>query len=245
MKTEIRTEHKLSKYDRDSEYSYTFGIFPTFELVEKRTQYVEKILLSTKLKISADVEKLLNICRERHIEIKYDDRLIERLASKENCFVIGVFKKYALSNNLGERNLVLVSPSDMGNLGTIMRTMLGFGIKDLVIVKPAVDVFNPKVIRASMGAIFSLNITEYDSLGEYLSHSTNKKYPFMLKGKKILGTFTFDSDNVDLIFGNEASGLPDEMLAVGESVLIKHSSAIDSLNLPISVGIALYEFTKE
>ena len=100
--------------------------------MEKRTQNVEKILLSTKLKISEDVEKLLNICRERHIEIKYDDRLIERLASKENSFVIGVFKKYTLSNHLGEKNLVLVSPSDMGNLGTIMRTMLGFGIKDLV-----------------------------------------------------------------------------------------------------------------
>ena len=48
----------------------------------------------------------------------------------------------------------------------------------------------------------------------------------------------------DLIFGNEASGLPDSMLNVGDTVVIHHSKDIDSLNLPISVGIALYEFSK-
>ena len=66
----------------------------------------------------------------------------------------------------------------------------------------------------------------------------------MLKGKKVLGKFKIEDSKFDLIFGNEASGLPDDLLDYDESVVIKHSDKIDSLNLPISVGIALYEFSK-
>ena len=237
-------ELKLSKYEKESEISYSFGIFPTFELVKKQSDKIIIIILSSKLIISKDVESLLKLCKEKNIEVKYDDKTINRLSNKENCFVIGVFKKYQTNLICDKNNLVLVNPSDMGNMGTIMRTMLGFGLKNLIIVKPAVDIFNPKVIRASMGAIFSLNILEYNSIEEYLFKSTNKKYSFMLKGKNVLGQFTFDKRNVDLIFGNEATGLPDDMLNRGESVIISHSRDIDSLNLPISVGIALYEFTK-
>lgn len=237
-------ELKLTKYDKSNKYSYTFGIFPTFELVKNRYNEVLKIIFSTKLKMSEDIEKLVQICKEKKIRVEYNDKLINRLASKENCFVIGVFKKFISSLCSNKNNLVLYHPSDMGNMGTIMRTMLGFNINNLIIIKPAVDYFNPKVIRASMGAIFSLNIVEFDSLEEYLNFSKNKKYFFMLKGKKVLGKFKIEDSKFDLIFGNEASGLPDDLLDYDESIVIKHSDKIDSLNLPISVGIALYEFSK-
>lgn len=235
---------KLSKYEKESPISYTFGIFPTFELVNNKDSQVLEIILSTKLVISEQVKKLLSLCEDKNIKTRYDDKTISKLSPKENCFIVGVFKKYNSARKIGQKNLVLVNPSDMGNIGTIMRTTLGFGITDLIIIKPAVDYFNPKVVRASMGAIFSLNIIEYDNVEEYLSQSKNKKYFFMLKGKKVLGQFENNQDNFDLIFGNEATGLPDYLLDVDESVVIKHSNKIDSLNLPISVGIALYQFTK-
>lgn len=237
-------ELKLAKYDKDNAYSYAFGIFPTFELVKNCFDKVIKVILSTKLKMSPDVNKLLEICNEKNIKIEYNDKLINRLVSKENCFVVGVFEKYDSKFISNKNNIVLVNPSDMGNMGTIMRTMLGFNVENLIIIKPAVDYFNPKVIRASMGAIFSLKIKEFDSISEYLNYSKNKKYFFMLKGKNILGKFDIDNKKYDLIFGNEASGLPDNLLDYDESVVIEHSKKIDSLNLPISVGIALYEFNK-
>ena len=186
---------------------------------------------------------MFDLCKASGIEIIYNDKLIHKIVDKENCFLVGVFRKYEMTSKCGN-NLVLVNPSDMGNLGTIMRTMLGFDFRNLIIVKPCVDYFNPKVIRASMGAIFSLNIVEMDSLDEYLAFSKNRKYPFMLKGKNVLGKFKFADASCDLIFGNEASGLPDSMLNVGDTVVIHHSKNIDSLNLPISVGITLYEFSK-
>ena len=233
---------KLEKYSKDLEYSYTFGAFPTFELVRHKGECVIKVVLSSKLKQTADIEDLLRLCRVKNVAVETDDKLVAKLADKENVFVVGVFKKYA-GSGLGAKNLVLVNPSDMGNLGTIMRTALGFNFKTLAIVKPAVDVFNPKVVRASMGAIFSLNLVEFESLNEYLQ-TKNPKYFFMLKGKKVLGQFEIEQKNFDLVFGNEAHGLPDVCLDVGTSVVIRHSKDIDSLNLPISVGIALYEVNK-
>ncbi len=233
---------KLEKYNKELEFSYTFGAFPTFELVKNRAKDVLKIIFHSKLKISEEIDNLIQLCKQKNIPIEYDDKAINRVADKENVFVLGVFKKY--ENKLASgNNLVLVNPSDMGNLGTIMRSMLGFGIQNLIIIKPAVDYFNPKVIRASMGAIFSLNIAELESAEEYLKTKT-KKYCFMLDGKNELGKFKF-SFPCDLVFGNEASGLPHEFLSSGESVVIRHSKKIDSLNLPISVGIALYQFNNQ
>lgn len=62
---------------------------------------------------------------------------------------------------------MLHHPSDSGNLGTILRTALGFGLKNIAIIRPAVDSDDPRVVRASMGAAFSLNIRHFDSFEQY------------------------------------------------------------------------------
>ena len=233
---------KIEKYKKQNEYSFTFGAFPTFELLKKKSGQAICVLLHSKLKDSEDVIKLKNLCNEKNIEYFIDDKTINKISDKENCFVVGVFKKYN-GNNSNGNHIVLVNPSDMGNMGTIMRTMLGFGIKNLNIVRPCVDVFNPKVVRASMGAIFSFNIVEFDSVEEYLQSNDNPKFLFMLNGKNVLGKFETPND-FDLVFGNEATGLPKEIETAGQTVVIRHSKDIDSLNLPISVGMAIYEFSK-
>ena len=234
---------KIEKYKKENEYSFTFGAFPTFELIKNKPDQVICLLLHSKLKQTEDIHKLITLCEQLKIKICYDDKTINKIADKENCFVIGVFKKFT-GNNVDDKHIVLVNPSDMGNMGTIMRTMLGFDIKNLIVIRPCVDVFNPKVVRASMGAIFSLNIVEFDSVDEYLNSNSNKKYFFMLNGKKELGNFKNTHQKFDLIFGNEASGLPEHLIDVDESVVIRHSKNIDSLNLPISVAMAIYEFSK-
>ena len=235
---------KIEKYKKDKEYSFSFGAFPTFELIKNKPEQVICLLLHSKLKISDDIQRLINTCKEKNIPVREDDKTINKISDKENCFVVGVFKKFE-GKNKNDKHVVLVNPSDMGNIGTIMRTMLGFDIKNLVIVRPAVDVFNPKVIRASMGAIFGLNIVEYDSVEEYLNSNKNKKYFFMLNGKKELGKFKNVHAKFDLVCGNEASGLPEFLIDEDESVVIQHSKNIDSLNLPISVAISIYEFSKK
>lgn len=237
-------EFKIEKYNKDREYSFTFGAFPTFELLKNKPEQVVCVILHSKLKLTEDTKKLIDLCKQLNIEIHNNDKVINKIVDKENCFVVGVFKKFIGKVQKG-KHLVLVNPSDMGNMGTIMRTALGFDFTNISIVKPAVDIFNPKVVRASMGAIFSLNVTEYESVEEYLKSNNNKKFFFMLSGKKVLGEFETPIKDYDLVFGNEASGLPEYLIDEDESVVIKHSNKIDSLNLPISVGMALYEFNRK
>ena len=234
---------KIEKYNKENDYSFSFGAFPTFELLKNKSEQCLCLLFHSKLKMSEDIKNLISICEQKNIPIYYEDKTINKIADKENCFVVGVFKKYS-GKNANSKHIVLVNPSDMGNLGTIMRTMFGFGFKNLIIIRPAVDIFNPKVVRASMGAIFGLNVVEFNSVEEYLQSNKNKKYFFMLNGKNKLGKFEKTNSNYDLVFGNEASGLPEFLLTVDESVVIEHTKNIDSLNLPISVAMAIYEFSK-
>jgi TrmH family RNA methyltransferase len=157
---------------------------------------------------------------------------------------MGVFKKYNMNIDHNANQVLLVNPSDMGNLGTIIRVMLGFGYKNLSIIKPCIDIFDPKVIRASMGAIFNINIQLFDNFNDYEKINKNFKYPFMLQATNTLQSLEKKETPHTLIFGNEASGLDISYKNIGIPLLIKHTNQIDSLNLSMSVGIALYEFSK-
>ncbi|NLV89864.1 MAG: TrmH family RNA methyltransferase [Tenericutes bacterium] len=230
----------MKRYEKDMDYSYTLGIFPTIELLNRKIIAVSKIIFSSE--INKDIEnKIIELCNNK-IEYTYDDKLIKKISDKENCYVIGIFNKYYSNLDLNEPHVVLVNPSNMGNVGTIIRTMLGFNYKNLAIITPSVDIFNPKVIRASMGSIFGVSIKLFSSFDEYKeTYNKHKIYTFMTDGKLKLNEI--EKDNlVSLVFGNESSGL-DESYKKYESVVINHSNEIDSLNLTIAIGISLYEFS--
>ena len=228
-------------YKKEENISYSFGAFPTMELLENRLENVTKILIHEKLDISADIEAILNLAKSHSIPIERNGKLIEKLSKKGNIYIVGVFKKYDMAIDNTQSQVVLVNPSDMGNLGTIIRVMTGFNITNLAVITPCVDYFDPKVIRASMGSIF---IQAFESFEEYEKVNTNPKYPFMLQAKKSLSQLDNIPDRYSLVFGNEATGLNDSYLNRGEALIIKHSNNIDSLNLSMSVGIALFHFTK-
>ena len=235
----------MEKYKKDLEISYTFGIFPTFELLKHKTEYVQKVMIHEKLKITNDIQELIVFCKQKNIMVEFCTKQIEKIVDKESTMVVGVFSKFKEKIEQNKNHIVLVNPSDMGNLGTILRTALGFNISNIAIIKPCADIFNPKAVRASMGALFSLNIQLFDSFDDYYKENANNNmYPFMLKATKTLQSLQEKKQPFSLIFGNEGSGLDDSFLNIGQSIIIKHSHNIDSLNLSISVALALYEFTK-
>ncbi len=236
---------ELKKYSKESNICYSFGAFPTYELISKHSTQVVEILIHEKMENTPDTNKILNLARSKNIPIKTNGKLIEKLSGKGNVYIVGVFKKYDMQIDNSQNQVLLVSPSDMGNLGTIIRVMSGFSYQNLAIIKPCIDIFDPKVIRASMGAIFGINIQLFDTFEDYQKVNQNAKYPFMLKADVHLGKLTQKDTPHTLIFGNEASGLSDSFLDIGTPIIIKHSNAIDSLNLSMSVGIALYEFSKD
>lgn len=236
----------LKKYSKKAEYTYTLGAYPTFDLLNHHPEYAEEVIVSSQAKPEIR-EKLEELCRKNQISCLCNDRVLEKIREKEACIVAGVLKKYEDHIETQGNHIVLVNPGDMGNLGTIIRTGLGFGVRNIAVIEPCVDVFHPKVIRASMGALFSVHVESFESFDAYLQQAGQGKtcYPFMLKGSVSLSELERDrSQQYALIFGNESSGLPDSFLKLGQPVRIQHTDAIDSLNLSMAVGIALYEFAK-
>lgn len=235
---------KIQRYKRELDVSYALGASLTFELVKCRPELVTRVFLSSSADLTGGMAKLLNLCEKNQIEIETNDKAFNILSPKGNCFVIEEFKKTSFSLDKYS-HIVLVNPSDAGNLGTIIRTAVGFGIDNIAIIRDAVDFYNPAVIRASMGAAFHIKAKYFDTIEDYISKfPENKRYAFMLSGSVPLGDVDA-KEPFSLIFGNEASGLPDDFANFCTPVVIKHSDKIDSLNLPMAAGIAMYEFTKK
>ncbi len=233
-------DFRLKRYQKEFDYSYSFGVFATLELLTYRPDDTVKVVISAKGERSEGVVKLRARCGELGIPAEINDQVFERIAPKESHLALGVFRKYETRLAPERDHVVLVNPADMGNLGTIARTMIGFGFDNLALIRPAADLFDPKAIRASMGAIFQLAFEYFDSFGGYQAAYSPHVYPLMTDGAVDIREADFEPPCA-LVFGNESSGLPDSFRQIGTSVRIPHTDRIDSLNLSIAVGIALYE----
>lgn len=239
---EIQNREPVKPYKKSADYSYTLGAFPTIELIKSGTARVREVYVHSTF---TDTENLRQLCRENNIPLRTGDKQIARLSDKENVFVVGVFEKYEQRLDAKKSQIVLVNPSNMGNMGTILRTAVGFGIYDIAFISPAVDVFHPKVVRSSMGALFRLRHQYFDSFAAYRAQNPAQEvFTFMLNGQKQLTAANCPKPELfSLVFGNEAAGLDDSYLDVGTSIIIPQSPDVDSLNLTIAVGVGTFLFT--
>lgn len=237
-------EQAIKTYKKDMDYSYTLGAFPSYELLQAQPRRVRKVLAHSGY---TDMEKLKKLCQIQEVALEINDKLIQKLSDKENCYVAAIFDKY--TNKLDDKrpHIVLVNPSNMGNLGTILRTAVGFGIYDIAIILPGADIFHPKTVRSSMGALFRLNFHLYDSFEQYqLEFRNHEIFTFMLNGENTLTINDCPKAKLfSLVFGNEATGLDDSFLDVGTSIIIPQSPDVDSLNLTIAVGVGAYVFMNQ
>ena len=230
---------RLNRYNKTLDYSYTLGIYPTIELLKAKPDNVVRVITHSKLS-DEEGARIINTSTEKHgIPLECNDRLIDRLSPKDICYVVGVFNKYypQISEN---NHVVLVNPGNSGNLGTIIRSMLAFDFNDLAVIRPAVDIFHPDTVRASMGAIFNISFQLFDDTVSYREKfDTHNLYLFMTEGQVTPDKASF-SPPYSLVFGSEPSGLPRHYQELGNTVRISQSGRVDSLNLAISASIVLH-----
>ena len=233
---------RVASYKKDTFQTYGLGATVVMEYLLHAKGKVSGIILHPQFRSEDTISKIKELCGSE-IPVSVEEKPFNILSKKENCFVICVIEKKEEKMKPGN-HMVLVNPSNAGNMGTIMRSCLGFGVRDLAVIPPAVDHFDPKVIRASMGAAASVRTEVFSSFEEYAARfPENKLYPFMLDGSTKLHETSIEKP-FSLIMGNEATGLPAEFSKIGRPIRIDHSNAIDSLNITIAASIGLYEATK-
>ncbi len=231
---------RLKRYKKDFEHGYAFGVFPTLELLTHRPQNCLGVMLHPKGEANRGMTKIQALCQENGIPFEFQEKTLTRIGARENDYAAGVFHKTEPGLEASANHVILVNPGGTGNLGTILRTMPGFGFRDLAIIEPAADIFHPGVVRASMGALFQLRFARFTDFDAYRESFPRNLYPLMTDGAIPLPDARF-APPFGLIFGPENAGLPQEYHACGTSVSIPQSAAIDSLNLAVSVGITLYQ----
>lgn len=146
------------------------------------------------------------------------------------------------SGNL--RLLVLEGVQDPGNLGTMIRTAEGAGFDAIIADANTVNVYNPKVIRSTMGSIFRVPVIYTDDLKNVLTmlqSSGITLYAAHLKGDSFYNKTAFENRRAILI-GNEANGLSDEVSKMAD-VLVKipMQGQVESLNAAVAAALLMYK----
>ena len=236
-----------------------------------RDQNKEFIIEGIKLLKEAIQEKakikIIVVCDDCEKNGTLDKKLLYEMA-KYNCIYVtekvfniltdvsnpqGVLAVVEKNNDINNINfdddliLILDNLQDPGNLGTIIRTIDSVNLKQIIVSKGSSDVYNPKVVRSTMGAIFRVKVLESENLQETIKEI--KKHKF-----KILATDLNTNSSIydetyskcAIIIGNEANGVSKEILSLADKkIKIPMLGKTESLNASVATGIILYEYVRQ
>jgi len=159
--------------------------------------------------------------------------------------IMGICTKIE-EKEIGNKIVVLDDIQDPGNLGTIIRSCVAFNIDTIILSKSSADIYNSKVLRATQGMIFNINII-YLELFEIINILKTKEYK--IYGTKVNGGKNIKnverSEKFAIIMGNEGRGVQSSILDLcDEYIYIKMNENCESLNVAIATSIILYQLDK-
>ncbi len=145
-----------------------------------------------------------------------------------------------------DKILLLDRIQDPGNMGTMIRTAVAAGFDAVIALKGSVDIYNQKVIRATMGGIFSIAIRQKLSLDDFLAEIENEAAAYeLLAADARAEEYHFEhqyQDKLILMIGNEANGLEEELLkAANSKIKIPLAGEIESLNAAVAASVISFE----
>ncbi|MFW5981568.1 MAG: TrmH family RNA methyltransferase [Halanaerobiaceae bacterium] len=198
-----------------------------------------------------EIYSLLEQSKKEDSLILIEERLLYKIADTDNPQGILAITQENLAGLddifLNSKRILLIDRiQDPGNLGTIIRTAVAAGIDGIIILKGSVDIYNLKVLRATMGAIFNISICKDISLEDFLS-----QYQVLSEGFKLIST-SLNTDRyynqidytgkIIISIGNEANGLDEKIIKISDYIVkIPIIGEIDSLNAGIAAGIIIYK----
>lgn len=185
-------------------------------------------------------------CVDENAEYFVTKEIMEKISNQQsisyNVAVVNFIPEDAINGNI----LILDNLQDPGNLGTIIRSATAFNINTIILSDDSVDLYNPKVVRATEGMIFNLNIIRRD-LNKIIPVLKNLGYKLIgTDVKKGMDVRNIRKENVAIVIGNEGSGMKNETKNMcDEFINIKMMDTCESLNAGVAASIIMYEVYHE
>ena len=159
-----------------------------------------------------------------------------------------VYEREKIVNQPDAKLLCLENIQDPGNLGTMFRTAEGAGMTGVVLTKGCVDLFNPKVVRSTMGALFRVPFYVCQDMEEEMILLQEQRFCFYAAHLQGTKDFTEESyeGSLGILIGNEANGLSDGVSERADyKVKIPMEGELESLNAAVSAALFMYEVKRK
>ena len=210
---------------------------------------VETLLIYSDSLSPQNLNEITKLAQYKQVEIlEIQQSEVKRLAETVNpqgIFCIIQQKKIGPDAVLNKDNQVIViigEGQDPGNVGTIIRTCDWFGIAAIFLSKGTVELYNPKVIRSTMGSIFHLQIVEHSELDNLLPRLSQTGYHIF--GTDVNGQYNYNQTNyprpLALVIGNENKGINDNLFKYfDKTIKIPSYGKAESLNMAVAASIII------
>lgn len=215
---------------------------------------IQTILAATSIVNEDEIKKLINAVDYPIEVIEISNDVYHKLAmreSTEGILAIAKSKDLSLESIVfkNENPLILVAeaPEKPGNIGALLRTADVAGLDAVLIANPKTDIYNPNIIRSSIGCVFTTQIATgtTSEIISFLKKQDINLYPAALTASVEYQTVDYTKPSA-IIVGTEASGLTADWLQnTSKNIIIPMRGAIDSLNVSVSAAIILFEAVRQ
>ena len=247
------TKSLLKSKNRNKESKFIIEGYRILTLAIECNAKIDYVFINEDFEKKTEHVEFLEILKSKNINTyKTTNKIFNELVDTESTqgiLAVVKFNQRTIQENLKDEHrfvVILDRIQDPGNMGTIIRTADAAGVDAIIALKGCVDIYNPKVIRSTMGSIFDMNII----------HATQEEALRILKLKNfdIVSSYLDTNNYYDkveynyktaLVIGNEANGINDELVSKSD-VLVKIPiyGKAESLNAAISSAILMYEIKK-
>lgn len=219
-------------------------------------------LIEEAINEKAKIDKII-ICDDCNLEgaiyneLKYEIAKLDCIYVSEKIFnlisdvktpqgIMAVIKKEDKKQEIKydeDITLILDNIQDPGNMGTILRTADSLNLKQVIISKGSSDIYSPKVVRSTMGAIFRINIIESDDLLKTVKELKKHKINIVVTSLDTNNSiYDINYHKCAIVIGNEANGVSKEIQEIADKkVKIPMLGKTESLNASVATAVILYE----
>ena len=246
---QIKLIQKLQKSSKERKQQGLFVIEGIRMFKEIPVDYVDKVYVTEQF-----YEKNKELFQDRKPDDFVAEAVFEKLSetqTPQGVLATAKMRGYTFEDVIGRKGnpllLVLENLQDPGNLGTILRTAEGAGVSGIIMSKDTVDVYNPKVVRSTMGALFRMPFLYVEDIFETLKELQAREitvYAAHLQGE---GFYEKDyTKGTAFLVGNEGNGLTDQITAMAdEKIRIPMMGKVESLNAAIAATLMAYEALRQ